>query len=166
MRPTSDLLIRGSLFDRLRDDGASSSADSAADDGRRPYFSLNDVREQLRRDVEALLNSRRRFLRMDPGYNEIEDTFINFGVPDFSNEGFTTKDHREELRREIERTLARHEPRLSGITVEPMDSGDRQVDILKFRIVATVRVESGPEALIFDTQVEPSDWSVVVEDAG
>ncbi len=151
-------MIRSSLLDRLSDEGGADAGRGGA------LFTLSEFREHIRRDVEALLNARRRFLRFDPRDEIVAETFLTYGVPDFSNEGFSTKDHRENLRLEIERTLARHEPRLWGVVVEPIDSEDRKIDVLNFRVTANIRLEDGPETLVFDTTVEPLDWSVTVED--
>ncbi len=153
-----EITIRSSLLDRLSDENGAEAERGGA------MFTLNEFREHIRRDVEALLNARRRFLRFDPRQEEVAATFLTFGVPDFSNEGFSNKDHRERLRREIERTLARHEPRLWGVVVEPIDAKDRKIDVLNFRVTANIRLEDGPETLVFDTKVEPLDWSVTVED--
>ncbi len=119
------------------------------------------MREAMRRDIEALLNANRRFLPLPDHLHYVGASMLNFGVPDFSNEGYSSKDHKELLRREIERSLALNEPRLHGVRVELIDNAESAV--LKFRITAHARIAESVETIAFSTAVEPVDWSVNVD---
>lgn len=121
----------------------------------------DELREALRRDIEALLNSHRRFLPTPKNLQHVASSMLNFGVPDFSNEGYSTKDHKELLRAEIERSIARNEPRLHGVRVELVES--RESAVLRFRITAHARIADSVESVAFSTAVEPVDWSVNVD---
>ncbi|MEM6536730.1 MAG: type VI secretion system baseplate subunit TssE [Pseudomonadota bacterium] len=152
--------IELSLFDRLRDEDGTSLPG-----GAEPRAGVIDqVREALRRDIEALLNARRRFLIPSSTLCDVQESILMYGVPDFSNEGYSTKEHRHKLRLEIEKTLAQYEPRLGGVVVELSESGTTGEGPIHFRISARARITSEYEPVYFDTAVEPVDWSVRVKE--
>ncbi len=151
-----------SLFDRLTEDEEVWNAIS--DD--RETVRINAYREYIRRDVEALLNAHRRFLPLAREFEYARKSILTFGVPDFSNEGYSTKDHREYLRDVIYETLTRHEPRLSNVVVEVVADKEEQEHMLQFKISAFLRGAPENEAILFDTALMATDHSVIVEEGG
>ena len=67
----------------------------------------------MRRDLEALLNARRRRLPLPPELGELATSPLGYGVPDPTAGALPRTDRREALVREIEATIRRFEPRLS-----------------------------------------------------
>lgn len=148
-----------SLLDRLIDDAPEQSGVRSGVRAR----GISAYREGLRRDIEALLNARRRFLRWPERYEMLDDSLLNYGTPDFSTETLALADQRERVRREIERILSRFETRFQSVRVE-LGGGDPADPSLRFHITAVARVEDRAEPFVFDTAVEPADWSVKVKD--
>ena len=151
-----------SLIDKLRDDDPQIEAQQNPSVHRR----MDIFRESLRRDIESLLNSHKRFIPIPSIFPEVARSFISFGVPDFANEGYSTKDHRERLRNEIHRALTLHEPRLTAIQVELLEAGDGDRGQIRFRITAQARSAPQSEDVTFSTAVEPGDFSIRVEEVG
>ena len=79
----------GSLVDRLVDH----HSDRAGDD----MPSLARLREGLRRDLEAMLNTRKRFLTWSSHLDELDRSLVNYGLNDLTNESVASPDFREDF---------------------------------------------------------------------
>jgi type VI secretion system protein ImpF len=146
------------LLDRLIDDAPDQQRDppmSAAD-------SLIALRNSVRRDLEALLNARRRWRSWPSQLTELATSPIGYGIPDFAAGAFNDAGRREELRIEIENTIRRFEPRFLSVRVHLVDAKDRLETTLRLRIEALLHAEPAPEAVAFDTLVDPTTDDIVV----
>jgi type VI secretion system protein ImpF len=146
------------LLDRLIDDAPDQQRDppmSAAD-------SLIALRNSVRRDLEALLNARRRWRSWPSQLTELATSPIGYGIPDFAAGAFNDAGRREELRIEIENTIRRFEPRFLSVRVHLIDAKDRLETTLRLRIEALLHADPAPEAVAFDTLVDPTTDDVVV----
>jgi type VI secretion system protein ImpF len=146
------------LLDRLIDDAPDQQRDppmSAAD-------SLIALRNSVRRDLEALLNARRRWRSWPSRLTELATSPIGYGIPDFAAGAFNDAGRREELRIEIENTIRRFEPRFLSVRVHLIDAKDRLETTLRLRIEALLHADPAPEAVAFDTLVDPTTDDVVV----
>src|SRR5262249_42089142 len=101
-------VARLSLLDRLRD----LEPDQQRGPPLSPTESIAAVRHSLRRDLEALLNTRRRWRSWPEGYTELEVSPVGYGISDFSAGAFNDPQRRERLRSDVEQTIRRFEPRL------------------------------------------------------
>jgi type VI secretion system protein ImpF len=150
--------VQGSLLDRLIDD--------APDQARDPVISAADsmvaLRNSVRRDLEALLNARRRWRSWPARMRELATSPLGYGIPDFASGAFGDPSRRDELRREIEDTIRRFEPRFLSVRVHLIDSKDRLETTLRLRIEAVMHAEPAPEAVTFDTLVDPSTDEIMV----
>ena len=150
--------VQQPLLDRLIDD--------APDQPRDPTLSAADsmaaLRNAVRRDLEALLNARRRWRSWPPHMTQLTTSPIGYGIPDFASGAFSDARRREELRQEIEATIRRFEPRFLSVRVNLIDLQDRLETTLRLRIEAVVHAEPVPEAVTFDTLVDPTTDDVVV----
>jgi type VI secretion system protein ImpF len=117
--------------------------------------SHRDLRRSVRRDVENLLNTRQRALSWPKNMQELDCSLLSYGIPDFAAINLGSAEGRDEVRRVLELTIRRNEPRFQNIkitlldNVEPLDRGRR------FRIEAPLRVEPTPEPVTFDSVLEP-----------
>jgi len=147
------------LLDRLIDD--------APDVQRDPPLSTGDaaalLRRSVRRDIEALLNARRRWRSWSDGYRELAISPVGYGVTDFAAGAFNDPAQRDQLRAGIEETIRRFEPRLAQVRVILIDSDNTQDATLRLRIEAMLRVEPAPEPIAFDTLVDPATAEVQVK---
>lgn len=139
-----------SILDRLLDDEPESSAEAA----RNRAHLLREMKLALRRDLENLLNTRRRNQKVPDALAEVAKSLVTYGIPDFSGTGPATDDLRAEFAKQVENIIRENEPRLVRVSVElaavPED-GDRT---LRFRIDALMRADPAPEPVSFDSMVE------------
>jgi type VI secretion system protein ImpF len=147
------------LLDRLIDD--------APDVERDPPLSAADaiaaLRRSVRRDIEALLNARRRWRSWPEGYSELATSPVGYGITDFAAGAFNDPAQRDRLRDQVERTIRRFEPRLAEIRVVLLDRGDTLDPTLRLRIEGLLRTEPAPEPVAFDTLVDPATAEVQVK---
>jgi type VI secretion system protein ImpF len=150
--------VQAPLLDRLIDD--------APDQERDPVVSATDsmvaLRNSVRRDLEALLNARRRWRSWPSHMTQLATSPMGYGIPDFASGAFSDAGRREELRLEIEATIRRFEPRFLSVRVHLVDLQDRLEATLRLRIEAVLHAEPAPESVTFDTLVDPTTDDVVV----
>jgi type VI secretion system protein ImpF len=150
--------IQAPLLDRLIDD--------APDQQRDPPASMADsmaiLRNSVRRDLEALLNARRRWRSWPAHLSELGVSPLGYGIPDFASGAFNDPQRREELRIEIEHTIRRFEPRFISVHVHLIETRERLEATLRLRIDAVLHAEPAPEAISFDTLVDPTTDQIVV----
>ncbi len=146
------------LLDRLIDDAPDAEQDrplSAAE-------AMAALRRGVRRDLEALLNARRRWRSWPSGYSELNVSPLAFGVPDFTLGGVTDARDRERLCAEIEEIIRLFEPRFVSVRVSPHERADPQDATLRLRIEALLHAEPAPEPIAFDTLIDPSTAEATV----
>ena len=136
-------LHAGSLLDRLIDDSVDGGAEA-------PSFTR--LREGLRRDLEDVLNTRRRFLRPPKALAELDRSLLSYGISDFTNEELNSFTFRQDFADEVREVLHRLEPRITL---------DRR---LRFRITGMAHLGDEREELAFDSFVDPIEGAIVVRD--
>jgi type VI secretion system protein ImpF len=136
------------LFDLLRED-------EEADGGW-----TGDPTERLRaavlRDLEALLNARRRRRPPPAGLHRLARSPIGYGIPDVTAGAYALESRRFELAREVEATIRRFEPRLADLSVAIRDPGSEVDRTLRLRIEAVLLADPVREAVSFEAVVEPA----------
>lgn len=146
------------LLDRLIDEAPEVEHDTPIS----PSEAMAILRRSVRRDVEALLNSRRRWQSWDTALKEISVSPLNFGIPDCTGGRFHGTGQREVLRREIEETIRRFEPRFRSVRVRLTQAEEGQDSTLRLRIEAVLHAEPAPEPITFDTVVDPATADALV----
>jgi len=156
------LRIRPPLLDRL--------LDSDPDAPDRPPAStasaIEELRAAVRRDVELLLNARRRRLPVPAALTELGVSPLGYGVPDPTAGSFTDEARRQAMADEIATAIRRFEPRLTAVSVSlaklPRDALlDRT---LRIRIEAVLRSDPVPEHITFETLLRPTTLEVAVRE--
>jgi type VI secretion system protein ImpF len=154
----SAVRVQTPLLDRLIDD--------APDQARDPPTSVADtmaaLRQSVRRDLEALLNARRRWRSWEKSLSELATSPMGYGIPDFASGAFNDARRREELRLEIEDTIRRFEPRFLSVRVHLVDTREQLETTLRLRIDAVMHADPAPESVTFDTVVDPTTDDVLV----
>ena len=145
---------QGSLLDRL--------VEEPSERGDGP--SLTRLREGLRRDLEDLLNTRRRFLRWPAELEELDRSLLSYGLSDFTHETLGAPGFRREFVEEVSRLLQRSEPRLQVRDVQLLENADPLDRRLRFRVTGTVRFGEERHALSFDSYLDPLDCDIIVRD--
>jgi type VI secretion system protein ImpF len=153
--------VRLPLLDRLID----ADPDAPRDPPLTSAYALDILRAAVRRDLEALLNARRRRVPLPPDLPELASSPLGYGVPDPTAGSFTQEDRRAALAREVEATIRRFEPRLSHVTVQ-LQKLDRELldRSLRVRIDAVLRTDPVPEQVSFETVVRPTTLDVTVRE--
>ena len=146
-RRTQQGLARLSLIDALVE-GDDAGSDST---GRR----LRRLKENVRRDLQDLLNSRQRCIGWDSELEELKASVLDYGVPDLTGTNLASQERRAAFLRELEATIRRHDPRFQSVKVQSTDNTDPYDRTLRFRIEGTLRIESGAEQAVFDFMLEP-----------
>lgn len=150
--------VKLSVLDRLLDDAPEMERD-------RPLSAteaLTVLRRAVRRDLEALLNARRRLHSVPPHLAELAHSNFGFGLPDFTAGAMQEDSGREALRREIERSILRFEPRLVQVAVVLMPPADETSSTLRFRINALLHADPAPEPISFETFVNAATTDIAV----
>ncbi|MGD9853104.1 MAG: type VI secretion system baseplate subunit TssE [Nitrospirales bacterium] len=123
---------------------------------RETPYSLQQLKQSVSRDIEALLNTRRELLTDLPSeYQELQRSLLMYGLPDFTTRSLQNQADRKTIRREIEQSLSIFEPRLRGVKVR-IEDPKKFEQALYFRIDALLRVEPNPEAVSFDAVLQLS----------
>lgn len=151
--PAADPLILLPLLDRLLE-GDDPSAQ--AGDG------LAALRENIRRDMEALLNTRRPPLSWPATMTELDGSILAYGIGDVAGRHFESAAEREAFCTEVASAIRRFDPRLRSVSVRLAEqTRGRGVGL---RIEAVVDAEPLPLALTFATQLDPALRRLSVEE--
>jgi type VI secretion system protein ImpF len=159
-RPNGPQRAQLPLLDRLLDadpDAPEEPAPSAAE-------ALERLHQAVRRDVESLLNARRRRVPLPSILSELPTSIINYGIPDPASGAYAVPELRAALVREVEATIRRFEPRLTKVTVELVGKDDGLGGTLRMKVDAVLRADPVPEPVSFETLLEPVTRDVTVRE--
>jgi type VI secretion system protein ImpF len=137
-----------SLFDKLFDESPVSAI--------RRRQSLDELKDSVARDLEALLNTR---TVIDEG---LADSFplavrsiASFGLNDFAGLSLASVNDRDRICLSIERAISRHEPRLREVQVS-LELHRNAINALFFSIKALLVVRPAQEPVSFDAMLQPT----------
>lgn len=118
---------------------------------------LRELKQCVRRDLEALLNTRQRWLEapLPEPAGELEKSLVNFGIPDFTSASLGSPERQARLCTIIKRVIETFEPRLDNIDVRLESSLETFDRTLRFHIDALLRAEPAPVRVTFDSILEP-----------
>jgi type VI secretion system protein ImpF len=153
-RPRERIVAR-SIIDRLIDE----DPDRLQDPPLTQAEQLRELRECIRRDLEALLNTRRRPTAPPSIYDELGDALVSFGVDGMVSANLVT----DEAKSRLERRIALFETRLSDVQVSILKSRGSGERALRLRIHATFRVHEGMPPISFESTIDPSTQRFLVE---
>lgn len=151
-RVHDDQSLIPSVFDRLLDDEPNISRETAH--SRRQV--LRQLKQSVGRDLENLLNTRQCWGEWPESLEELPESLVNYGIPDFTGMNMSIPSERERLRGIIERVILRFEPRFKSVRVQLLKNTEAFDRTLQFRIEGMLHVEPAPEPVIFDSQLEPT----------
>jgi type VI secretion system protein ImpF len=137
--------IRASLLDRLIDQEPEVSFEPV----QYRLLDMRQIKALVIRDLETLLNTRRTIYQPPAEFIELNKSVFIYGLQDFTSQSTKSTVLRKALRQDIERTVARFEPRLKNVKIH-LES-DSSGNSLRFRINALLVIEPETEPVQFDT---------------
>lgn len=148
-------LTRGfapSLFEKLFDDQPKSPTDGQA----LKRLNIEELKEFVAIDVEALLNSRRGHTeeRLE-AYAQSRDSILSFGINDFVGLSLSNPADCHRICRSIEQAIQRHDKRLHAVRVT-LEADRYSTNTLRFNINALLVVYPAREAVSFDALLQPT----------
>jgi type VI secretion system protein ImpF len=159
-RDRGELRAQLPLLDRLLDDAPDEARDRVLSNAE----VLNALRASVRRDLQSLLNARRRWYSWPPAMRELATSPLSYGLPDFASGAFGDPARREVLRREVEDTIRRFEPRFISVKVHLLEADDVLTGTLRLRIEALLDADPAPEPVGFDTLLDTARDEVLVRE--
>ncbi len=134
-----------SILDRLIDNNPELSQEMAQD----RYLDIKQIKAQVVRDLENLLNTRRHIFDPPDEFREVNESLFTYGVNDFISQNPGNISVRKAIKQDLEKVIARFEPRLKNVSI--VVEGDSIINSLRFRINAMLVVEPESEPVSFDT---------------
>jgi type VI secretion system protein ImpF len=138
-------VILPSLKDRLLD------PDSMGTKGQSGY-SLRQIFDSVREDLEDLLNTRRSRQILETQYPEVARSIVCYGMPDLTSLDTSTPGKHEVIGPVIKKIVTQHEPRLRRVRATLVRSRALELRVL-FHIDAELCVDPAPK-VAFETVVE------------
>ena len=151
-----------SVLDRLLDDDPGVRREPA----KNRHQVLRELKRAVRRDLENLLNTRRRAHPFEAGLDELERSLVNYGIPDFTGANMGAPDSRDDFRRIVEEVIRRYEPRFRTVAVTLLENTEPLDRTLRFRIDALLIADPAPEPIIFDSTLKPATGDFEVKGVG
>lgn len=157
MSYTHDKKLLAPVLDRLLEQNRDS-------DFSQPHQILKHMRESVRRDLEFLFNSRYRCMSPPSGLVHLEESNINFGLPDLSTLNMSSVDNRKAFCKKIEKSILIYEPRIKSVKVKTADTLDNEDPSIRFRVEAILHCNPVAEMIIFDSSINPITQTVDVSE--
>jgi type VI secretion system protein ImpF len=149
-RNLGDVTITLSVLDRLIDLEPSNQFEAQLSRSQ----TVRQLKNSVRRDLEALLNTRRIAELPDESLREVNRSGYVFGLPDFSTYAASVSADRTKLLRHILAAINLFEPRLANVRVMLVDAQEVTRKDIRVRIEAMLRMDPVPEPISFDTVIE------------
>jgi type VI secretion system protein ImpF len=148
------------LFDRLMDVPVNGSSS-----GTVTRMSIEDMKDAVARDLEALLNTRtvisEDLLKRFP---ECGRSIVTYGLNDFAGRSLSSTDDRAHICACLEKAIGRHEPRLRNVKAS-LEVREDSTNRLNFAITALLVVSASQEPVNFDAILQPSSLHYTISKA-
>lgn len=132
------------LLDRLMDENPRSSREEAEN----VWEQTRKLRSALCRDLAVLLNTRRASEDFDGRFEEAGNSLLSFGITDFTSHNLKKGVQQEQLRKSIEQSIRRFEPRLDHVDVTLQES-EAGRPVVRFQVSAVLRTRN-QDAVFFE----------------
>jgi type VI secretion system protein ImpF len=135
-----------------------------ASPGARPGPGLEQLKDCVARDLEALLNTR---AGCPPptfdDYPEARASILNYGLLDLAAFSLSSSEDRAAICASLKDAIERHEPRLRNVSATLEQDGG--VNRLSFVIHATLLLGGSAEAVNFNAVLQPSSLHYAISKA-
>jgi type VI secretion system protein ImpF len=144
------MALSTSFLDRLIDEAPDRPSDQ-------PLTRTEEIwaaRNGFRRDLEALLNTRRLCRTPLKTLHALQFALPSYGTDDFVGAPIATQEQRQDFAASIERTIELFEPRFLSVKVTPVRTRDPSERRRLLRIEAVVRLEHDHEPVVFESTLD------------
>jgi type VI secretion system protein ImpF len=139
------------LLERLMADRSLPSSGGAL-----PRLSVEQLKDSVARDLEALLNTRLAIPEaVLAAYPEARRSILNYGLADFAGHCLSSSEDREAICASIKTAIEIHEPRLTDVTAT-LEAESGSVNRLSFVINARLQLHPATEPVNFSAVLQPS----------
>ena len=141
------------LLDRLMDERSQpGSAAPAAAQG----LNLDQIKDHVARDLEALLNTRAALpASVFERFPLARASILNYGLVDFAGFCLTSDEDRAAICASLKSAIEIHEPRLKDVSAS-LELAEGSVNRLDFVIHARLELEAGGDTVNFSAVLQPS----------
>ena len=160
-RIRADQPLVPSVLDRLLDDDPTATQEVP----KSRTQVLRELKQSVRRDLENLLNTRRRWSGWPDHLEELSESLVNYGVPDITGLDLASDEQREDFLRTLEAVIRYFEPRFAKVSIEIQKDSEMLDRTLRMRIDGLLHATPAPEPVVFDSSVEPATGNVEVRRA-
>ena len=141
------------LLDRLMDERSPPGSACVA---AAQSLSLDQIKDHVARDLEALLNTRAALpVSLFERFPLARASIINYGLVDFAGFCLTSDEDRAAICASLKAAIETHEPRLKDVSASLELSGD-SVNRLDFAIHARLELKAGGDSVDFSAVLQPS----------
>jgi type VI secretion system protein ImpF len=134
--------------------------------GAAPRPGIEQLKDSLARELEALLNTR---LGFPPGRFDVfpatRSSILNYGLADFAGFCLSSSEDRAAICASLKDAIERHEPRLQNVSAS-LEREAGGVNRLNFVIHATLQLADGLEPVNFNAVLQPSNLHYAIAKAG
>ncbi|MEH6435942.1 type VI secretion system baseplate subunit TssE [Massilia sp. DD77] len=151
------------LLDRLMDGHGHGASGAGSPHGAAfPRVSIEDLKDSVARDLEALLNTRVALPELSSTrFPECRRSLVTYGLQDFAGRSLSSFDDRAHICACLEQAIARHEPRLRNVRAS-LELREDAVNCLNFSITALLVVSAAQEPVSFDAILQPASQHVTI----
>jgi type VI secretion system protein ImpF len=141
-----------SLWDRLINPELVRGADVAVT----ASSEIERIKNEVRRDLEWLLNSRSSPFEIPTDLDALQQSVVRYGLPDLTSLNLSNPKERERFQGVLQTVIRDFEPRLDHVEVrvstqEQKDGGRPSVH---YRVEAMLKLDPTPLSVVFDTVLE------------
>lgn len=123
--------------------------------------SIADIlRENIRINIENLLNTKRSFLSWKPCYKQLVSSIINYGIDDFSGLWIDSLESCEGFCRQIETAIRLFEPRINNLVVYLEESPGLMSRTLQLRMEGKIKEGTEVESVVFHSMISSSNYLI------
>jgi type VI secretion system protein ImpF len=113
------------------------------------------LKEEVRRDLEWLLNSRSMPAEIPEGLDALHHSLIRYGLPDLTTLNLSNPKECERFQSVLAEVIRIFDPRMDRVEVRfDSQSQDRSRATLHYQIQAILKLDTAPQPLVFETVVE------------
>jgi type VI secretion system protein ImpF len=154
-QPDLPTALLPSLKDRLFDPDSMGTREQ-------PGYSLHQIIDSVREDLEELLNTRRSRQVLETQYAELARSIVTYGLPDLASLDSSTPGKQEAIGGIIEKIITLHEPRLRNVRATFVKTRALELRVV-FHVDAELRVDPAPP-VAFETVVELSTGHATIRE--